>query len=85
MVQYRNMKRALPVLLSFALSGCVASALRGPSQDHWIQTEVIARSCEATGYGSPKCDEEDLKEMARQACLIAAIAHRKDGSQCGGK
>ena len=79
------MKRAIHVIVCLALSGCVASALRAPSRDHWIQTEVIVRACASGGYGAPKCEAQDLEEMARQACLISEIAHRRDGSACDGE
>jgi hypothetical protein len=76
------MKRTALIVLLFA-PGCLAKQLRTPAQDHYVQAKHIATSCAGGTYGTCSPDlVEDLEAMAKQACLLDAIAQGNDGSQC---
>ncbi len=74
--------RLIPILVLLS-TGCLAGQLRTPAEDHHVQTQHIARACEAGIYGpcSPELIE-DLVAMAEQACLIAAIASKAGPEGC---
>lgn len=79
------MKRAAALLLSLSLSGCLAKSLRGPAEDHYIQTATISKRVDAGAYaGDAEALAEDLAAMAKQACLIDAIVKaEKPDEHCG--
>ncbi len=64
-------------------SGCVATSLRAPAQDHHVQVATIEVRCNRGDYGL--CMPElkaDLKDMREQACLLEAITVGEDGDDC---
>lgn len=61
------------ILLS---SGCLSKTLRIPVEDHAVQSTVIAKDCEAAGFGNGKCTQEDIDAMAEQARLLDDIVKR---------
>lgn len=69
------MKRIALVLVAI-LPACLATSLRGPVEDHRVQTHAVAERCASQG-----CDaelQEDLDETAKQACLLDAIVKHAD-------
>lgn len=84
-MQCTGMKRATYITLVAALlapSGCVKRALVTPAEDHYVQTQVVADSCKADGFGQGRCTEDDLQAMVDQACLIDAILKGKGAESC---
>jgi hypothetical protein len=81
------MRNATLVLLALALApGCLAKQLRSPAEDHYVQTRHIAESCAKGSYGTCTPElKEDLEAMAKQACLLNAIAQGTDGTECKGE
>lgn len=82
------MKRATIILaasLLLPLGGCLKKSLRAPVEDHRVQTQLVAESCERDGYGAGKCTKADLEAMRDQACLIDAIVkgQGRDAASCG--
>ena len=78
------MRRPLPLLLLLLFApACLAKQLRTPAEDHYVQARHIAQSCAAGTYGacSPEL-LEDLEAMQKQACLLRAVSHGADGSEC---
>lgn len=73
---HRMLALALAPLL---LAGCLAAKLKGPAEDHYIQTRAIADRCVG------QADEEqcvDLVAMCDQAEAIAAITRGKEATGC---
>ncbi len=81
------MKRPTLFFLALLVSapGCLSHALRGPAADHHMQTVTILNACRDGKYGACSDDlVEDLEAMAKQACLMEAIATKVDASGCRG-
>lgn len=80
------MRNATFILLVLAIApSCLAKQLRSPAEDHYVQTRHIADSCSKGAYGTCTPElKEDLEAMAKQACLLHAIAQGTDGSECKG-
>ena len=67
----KTLRTLIPLLLCCS---CLAHKLKGPAQDHAIQSEVIVQWCEEERYG--ECPEEVVEAtriMAEQARCIEAI------------
>ena len=75
------MKRASLIAIALALTGCLKAHLKTPAEDHAVQTTLVAESCAKDGYGSGKCTQEDLDDMAEQAVCIDAVVQ---ATKCGG-
>lgn len=75
--------RRITLALFLVLPGCLAKQLRSPAEDHRVQTRHIAASCAKGIYGTCTPElREDLEAMAKQACLLSAIAEGRDGTGC---
>lgn len=71
------MKRIVILVATLALStSCLAIQLRGPVEDHRVQTHAVAERCAAQGCEAEL--QEDLDETAKQACLLDAIVKSKE-------
>ncbi len=77
------MRKALTFALALPLAGCLAGKLRGPVEDHYVQTRVISDTCAAGGYAvnCPADLLEDLEAMKAQACALDAIT-RGEQPEC---
>jgi hypothetical protein len=74
------MQRMFALALAPLLStGCLAAKLKGPAEDHYIQTRAIADRC------IDQADEDqcaDLVAMCDQAEAISAITRGKEAVGC---
>jgi len=86
MLRPMDKRAAILLALSPILSGCLASRLASPAQDHAVQTAAILVACKTGGYGEPCHPDlvEDLEAMSEQACLIEAVTLGEGPETCGG-
>lgn len=66
----------IAVLIALFLPACLSRSLRGPAEDHYVLTAVVAQDCRENGFGQGKCTQEDFDALAKQARCIDAIAKR---------
>lgn len=74
------MQRMLVALAPLLVSGCLAGKLKGPAEDHYLQTRAIVDRCAAEDC-SPEL-AEDVTAMCDQAEAILAIAEGREPTQC---
>lgn len=68
--------RSTLLLVALGCSGCLAGQLKGPVEDHYIQTQTIADRCREGIYDNGPCGvdlQEDVDAMAKQAELLNNI------------
>jgi len=75
------MNRTHVIAMCILLAGCLKQDLRHPTEDHAVQTRVVADAC-AADEACPERLQEDTEETAVQACLIHAIVVGTDGAHC---
>jgi len=72
------MRTVALLIAPLVLTGCLASKLKQPAADHYLQTRAIAERC--LDAGRDDCD--DLVAMCDQAEAIVAITRGRDARQC---
>ena len=78
------MYRLAALISAVPLAGCLAGSLKGPAEDHYLQTRAIVERCEGAYYDG-KCSPdlvEDVTAMCDQAEAIRAAARGTKPGSC---